>query len=186
MLDSEGRVGYVLLSTRATHNYVWQMRSKLGEFGIRGDAGDIEQHALLVPKAHRDTEKRTEADGSGKSSGGGPCRLLPCLVWFDSSHICLTDYYRSFVFSQVAARDSQREMKMTARSSTTPPTFCPLTLPTTCRPSSPQETPLLTKGTFIEAELGPTQFADFVAHGVGEALPRWRTCAGLRTEPSLS
>ena len=58
-----GSVGYVLLSTRATHNYAWQMRSKLGKNGLRGEAADIERHAVSLG-----------GGGRGGSRGGSRVR----------------------------------------------------------------------------------------------------------------
>mmetsp|Transcript_37448 Transcript_37448/g.116455 ORF Transcript_37448/g.116455 Transcript_37448/m.116455 type:complete len:340 (+) Transcript_37448:47-1066(+) len=79
MLDSEGRVGYVLLPTRSTLNYVVKQSSRLAAKGMKSPDCDIDRWALPLP-----------ADGR---------RLLPCLTWYDSTHLCLTSYYNDFVFS---------------------------------------------------------------------------------------
>ena len=77
-----------------------------------------------------------QSDGA-KAVGTGRRRLLPCLTWYDSTHIATTRYYKEFVFGS-----SEK---------------------------------LVTKGHFIEAELGQVQFQDVCARGVAVSLPRWRT-----------
>lgn len=63
----------MLLPTRATRNYRVQMASRLGERGVRLGA-PVETHAWPLPTAGR--------------------RLLPCLQWYDSTHVASVAFYR--------------------------------------------------------------------------------------------
>lgn len=79
VLASDGQVGYVLLPTRATRNYRVQMTSRLGERGVKlGDA--LEANAWPLPTAAR--------------------RLLPCLQWYDSTHVASVAFYRKLFAAQ--------------------------------------------------------------------------------------
>ena len=79
ILASDGRVGYVLLPTRATRNYRVQMTSRLGERGVKlGDA--LEENSWPLPTAAR-------------------C-LLPCLQWYDSTHVASVAFYRRLFAAQ--------------------------------------------------------------------------------------
>ena len=69
-------MGYVLLPTRATRNYVVQQTSRLGERGVNV-TGELERHARRL--------------------GGAPghaSMLLPCVSWYDSTHVASCAYYR--------------------------------------------------------------------------------------------
>jgi len=79
MLEHQGRVGYVLMHTKSTGKYVVCQSSRLREKGVKAEDCDIERLALPLP-------------GEGR-------RLLPCLTWYDSTHLCLTSYYRDFVLN---------------------------------------------------------------------------------------
>ena len=79
MLEYGGHVGYVLMHTKSTGKYVACQSSRLREKGMRAEDCDIEKLALPLP-----------------GEGG---RLLPCLTWYDSTHLCLTSYYSDLVFS---------------------------------------------------------------------------------------
>merc|ERR1712176_1079645 len=79
MLARPHEVGYVLLSTGSTLNYPAKQRSKLCKSGLKGTEANIEDWAIPL-----------ESDGH---------RLLPCLTWFDSTHICSKAYYVDFIFS---------------------------------------------------------------------------------------
>lgn len=71
-------VGYVLLPTSSTgtgRHYAHTQRSRLGQMGWKGC--DLESFALDM---------------------GERCRLLPCIQWYDSTHVCRTSYYVHFVF----------------------------------------------------------------------------------------
>ncbi|KAL1504348.1 hypothetical protein AB1Y20_010754 [Prymnesium parvum] len=121
-----GSVGYVLLPIRATADYPMRMRAKLGERGIRPPASDIQPHAIaLCPRV----------------------RLLPCLAWYDSTHICLTHYYINFIFGGCLDR--------------------------TAAFRSP--TRIVTKGAFLEAELAPQQMQDVQTMGLPAYIRRWQT-----------
>lgn len=85
VLSSESRVGYVLLPTRATMDYPHRQRVRLGAHGIRPPLSCVEPFALPV------------ADGK---------QLLPCLGWYDSTHISLRSHYVDFIFA--AAPNAQR------------------------------------------------------------------------------
>ena len=123
IVESDGAVGYVLMPTRSTANYVQQQRSRLGEHGIREDI-----QTLAIPVAH----------GTAPATQGAERqRLLPCLTWYDSTHLATTRYYLDFVFGAGEK--------------------------------------LITRGHFIEAELGQVQFKDVCASGVAASQPRWRT-----------
>jgi len=117
MLEREGQVGYVLLPTRSTLNYAVKQGSRLAAKGLRQPECDIGRWAVPLPTSGR--------------------RLLPCLTWYDSTHLCLKSYYTDFVFSS--------------------------------------KEKLVKRGGFIEGELGQLQFPEFVTHGVGAAIERWRT-----------
>ena len=125
--QEEDTVGYVLLPIRATMNYPHRVRVRLGERGIRPPASDIEPLARAM------------------STTGG--RLLPCLGWYDSTHICLTRYYTGFVFGGTSDRAAAF--------------------------ASPDR--IVTKGAFLEAEFAPRQMDDVVQLGVDGCLARWRT-----------
>ena len=73
------QVSYVLLPTTSTGSgsqYAHTQRSRLGQMGIR----DCDLSSL------------------GLSLGSG-ARLLPCIQWYDSTHICRTSWYIHFVFA---------------------------------------------------------------------------------------
>eukprot|EP00928_Gymnodinium_smaydae_P084856 TRINITY_DN6812_c2_g3_i2.p1 TRINITY_DN6812_c2_g3~~TRINITY_DN6812_c2_g3_i2.p1 ORF type:complete len:379 (-),score=81.70 TRINITY_DN6812_c2_g3_i2:171-1307(-) len=80
MLEQQGRVGYVLLPTKSTSNYAAKQSCKLAREGAPVGHRDIERLALALPTPGQ--------------------RLLPCLSWFDSTHLCLTSYYRDFIFAR--------------------------------------------------------------------------------------
>lgn len=73
VLESEGRVGYVLLPTRATRNYHLQMSSRMGLRGVKLRGG-LEENARPLRTPRR--------------------RLLPCLQWYDSTHVASVAFYR--------------------------------------------------------------------------------------------
>ena len=79
MLEYGGRVWYVVMHTKSTGKYVACQSSRLREKGVRAEDCDIEKLALPL-----------------LGEGG---RLLPCLTWYDSTHLFFTSYYRDFVFS---------------------------------------------------------------------------------------
>lgn len=81
ILDLGDTVGYVLLPTRATADYPHRIRNKLGERNMKPPASDIEPHAIAL------------------ASGG---RLLPCLTFYDSTHVCHTAYYRRKIFPRAS------------------------------------------------------------------------------------
>ncbi|KAL1522528.1 hypothetical protein AB1Y20_017515 [Prymnesium parvum] len=87
MLLAAGAVGYVLLPTRSTARYVHQQSSRLGAHGIKHARGELERLAIPL---------HGEGESLGAEGGG---RLLPCLQWYDSTHLALTSYYREFVFN---------------------------------------------------------------------------------------
>ena len=89
MLALSDAVGYVLLPTRATTDYPQRMHKKLGERGMKPPASSIELHALALP------------------SGG---RLLPCLTFYDSTHICLAAYYRQKIFPRADKSSEARNL----------------------------------------------------------------------------
>ena len=126
--QADEAVGYVLLPIRATTNYPHRVRVRLGERGIRPPASDIEPLARAM----------------NNTTG---CRLLPCLGWYDSTHMCLTRYYVDFVFGGTSDRAAAF--------------------------SSPDR--IVTKGAFLEAEFAPRQMDDVVRLGVHGCLERWRT-----------
>ena len=74
VLESAGAVGYALLPVSKHVDYAHQMRTWLGERGVKGADADITVHARAMPTAGR--------------------RLLPCLAWHDSTHVASVAYYR--------------------------------------------------------------------------------------------
>lgn len=79
MLEHQGRVGYVLMHTRSTGNYPVSQHSRLRSKGVKAEDCDIAKWAVPLPAEGR--------------------RLLPCLTWYDSTHLCLVSYYKDFVFN---------------------------------------------------------------------------------------
>ena len=92
MRSGERDLGYVLLPTTSTSNYSRTMNSWLRTHGVRDD---IER--IAVPLCDGGLTAAM-ADGEKKDSAGLGPRLLPCLRWFDSTHLANTEWYRSFVF----------------------------------------------------------------------------------------
>eukprot|EP00961_Rhodomonas_salina_P263892 3566547-Rhodomonas_salina.1 len=68
-------VGYVLIPTTSTRNYAHAQKSRLGQLGW----------------------KDCNLDASALDLGKG-VKLLPCLQFYDSTHICRTEYYKNWVF----------------------------------------------------------------------------------------
>jgi len=82
-------VGYVLLPTSSTgtgRHYAHTQRSRLGQMGWRGC--DLERCAIDL---------------------GDTARLLPCIQWYDSTHVCRTSYYINWVFGGEGEREGGRE-----------------------------------------------------------------------------
>lgn len=81
-------VGYVLLPTSSTgtgRHYAHTQRSRLGQMGWRGC--DLERCAIDL---------------------GDKARLLPCIQWYDSTHVCRTSYYINWVFGGEGERERGR------------------------------------------------------------------------------
>ena len=78
MSEHKDAVGYVLLPTSSTgtgRHYAHTQRSRLGQLGWKGC--DLESFGIDIGKG---------------------CRLLPCIQWYDSTHLCRTSYYVNWVF----------------------------------------------------------------------------------------
>ena len=95
-MEKEGdRVGYVLLPTSSTRNYAHAQRTRLGQYGLKGAALiDVEGYAIPLT---------------------ANSKLLPCLQWYDSTHICRTSFYRNFVFSETRDDGSGQEQRLCCR-----------------------------------------------------------------------
>lgn len=148
MLSPTSRAAYVLLPTRATADYPHKMRVRLGERGLRPPASSIEPHALALPTAGR--------------------RLLPCLTYYDSTHVATTAFYLDFVFCRGAVVWGGVE-KAAAYLQALPPEA-----QEKARVFAAPDR-LVTKGAFLENELAPQQLDDVETMGVAGCVERWRT-----------
>ena len=79
ILASGGDVGYALLPTASTRKYAEQTKARLGARGLKGEAADITRHARPI---------------------AGGARLLPCVQYFDSTHIASAEWYRRTIFAE--------------------------------------------------------------------------------------
>ena len=79
ILASGGEVGYALLPTASTRKYAEQTKARLGARGLKGEAADITRHARPI---------------------AGGARLLPCVQYFDSTHIASAEWYRRTIFAE--------------------------------------------------------------------------------------
>ena len=72
----------------------------LGERGVRPPFSHIQPFALPI---HLPAGGAI-ADGAGEQPHDKSPVLLPCLGWYDSTHVALTSYYKQFIFSGEASR----------------------------------------------------------------------------------
>ena len=102
LLQTEAKIGYVLLPITSTNAYAEQWKSKLGQNGIKGAEADITRMALQITASDGSGNGRSggnSGDGGGGSSTDVP-QLLPCLRWYDSTHIAFSSFYRDVVFGK--------------------------------------------------------------------------------------
>ena len=148
-------VSYVLLPTRATADYPDKMRERLAQRGLKPPASSIEAHALPLPPS------------TGWPDGA---RLLPCLTFYDSTHIATSAYYRDFIFPRAdEATEAFSDPAAQAYLQSLPPEARERALVF----GSPAR--LVTKGAFLEAELAPRQLEDVATLGVQSTVDKWRT-----------
>ena len=143
-------VGYVLLPTRATADYPTRMHNKLTERGLRASESSIEAHAVAM------------------ASG---VRLLPCLTFYDSTHICRTAYYRDKIFpcaDETSGAFADPSARAYLQSLPAEQKVKALVFASCAR--------LVTKGAFLEAELAPRQLEDVARSGsIAAFLKSWKT-----------
>eukprot|EP00960_Hanusia_phi_P071623 767594-Hanusia_phi.AAC.12 len=95
-MEQQGdRVGYVLLPTSSTRNYAHAQRTRLGQYGLKG-ASLIDVEGYAIPLA-------------------ASSKLLPCLQWYDSTHVCRTSFYRDFVFGEQGDEGGAQAQKLCCR-----------------------------------------------------------------------
>jgi hypothetical protein len=184
LLGLSERVGYVLLPTRATSGYPERMRTKLRALGRPAGECNIEAHAIALPgrgseahatalpghcsEAHTPHAIAPPATGVRLPAAG--VRLLPCLTFYDSTHVARTDWYREFVFPR-AQPESGPFAEPAARAYL-------LALPPEAYEKAlvfGSGARLVTKGAFLEGELQPQQAEEVSSGGVEATLARWRT-----------
>ena len=81
-------INYVLLPLSSTDAYAQQWQTKLGQAGFKGAASDIRQFAIEINSKEQATNGEHEQ------------HLLPCLKWYDSTHLAYSHFYRNIVFSK--------------------------------------------------------------------------------------
>ena len=102
MREHRDKVGYVLLPISSTNSYAQQWSTKLGQSGFKGKESDIRKYAIQMETS--ETSETSEVNSPSKQQQQF---LLPCLQWYDSTHLAWSDFYRDVVFS--------RDLKLVSR-----------------------------------------------------------------------
>eukprot|EP01043_Picozoa_sp_COSAG02_P022893 COSAG02_NODE_1204_length_13898_cov_42.005870_10_plen_424_part_00 len=84
-----GPMHYVGLCTTTTLGHAGKMRSK--------HQIDIEPHCRVYPAA---VDSSLQSVRDERCSKPGSLRFVPLLQWYDSTHLCCTKHYRTFVFGR--------------------------------------------------------------------------------------
>ena len=97
-------IGYVLLPFKSTDAYAEQWSTKLGQCGFKGEASNIRQYEITMTDAtdrciHQTTETKNQTKNQTHTQTQTQQHLLPCLRWYDSTHLAYSDFYRNVVFS---------------------------------------------------------------------------------------